>query len=71
MSLNDLKVGQQGVILEVTGTSSRRLGELGFVKGTKITVLNIGLFGGRLISFRDCILGLRSTLAKNIEVILD
>ena len=70
MSLYEMKVGQAGVILGVSGTSSKRLTELGFVKGTKITVINIGLFGGRLIMFRDCILGLRSTLAKNIEVIL-
>jgi len=68
MSLYDLKQDQECIIIKICGISSKRLIELGFVEGTKITVLNIGLFGGRLILFRDCVLGLRSTLAKDIEV---
>ncbi|HEY8390917.1 MAG TPA: FeoA family protein [Clostridia bacterium] len=68
MSIYDLKIGQTALIIGVSGVSSKKLTELGFVKGTKVTLLNIGLFGGRLIKFRDCVLGLRSTLAKNIEV---
>jgi Fe2+ transport system protein FeoA len=68
MTLYDLKIGASAEIARVSGASAKKLSELGYTPKTKIKVLNISLFDGRLILIRDCVVGLRSSLAKDIEV---
>lgn len=68
MTLYDLKVGDIAEIIKVSGPSAKKLTELGYTPKTKIKVLNKSLFDGRLILIRDNVAGLRSSLAKAIEV---
>ncbi|HEY8444312.1 MAG TPA: ferrous iron transport protein A [Clostridia bacterium] len=68
MTLYDLKTGDIAEIVKVSGPSSNRLVELGYTPNTKVKVLNKSLFDGRLILIRDNLAGLRSSLAKAIEV---
>lgn len=68
MTLYDMKVGECAEIVQVTGASAKKLTELGYTQKTTVKLLNISLFNGRLILIRDNIVGLRSSLAKDIEV---
>lgn len=71
MSVFDLSVGDSGYIkvVNLSGSTAARLTSLGVVVGKKITVLSVSLFKSSvLIGCGAVRLGLRKSLAKNIEV---
>ena len=71
MSVFDLKKGESAIIrsCNVSGSTLSRLISLGITVGRKISVLSFSLFRGSvLISCGTVRVGLRATLAKNIEV---
>ena len=71
MSVFDLSVGDSGYIKScaLKGSASARLSSLGITVGKKITVLSFSLFRGSvLIGCGAVRLGLRASIAKNIEV---
>lgn len=68
MTLYDTSVGDSVVVISITGETSKRLIELGFVKGATILILNKNLLGGRIILFRNALIAIRDSTAKNILV---
>ena len=71
MSVFDLSKGESAVIrsCNLTGSAATRLSSLGITAGRKITVLSFSLFRGSvLISCGAVRVGIRASLAKNIEV---
>ncbi len=72
ITLYDLKVGQAGLIKDITGDSklTRRLLALGCIEGTKVTLKGIAPLGDPLIiSLRGFNLAIRKKDAKNIFLI--
>lgn len=60
IQLTDLSVGQSGdLVLEPGGTTPTRLRELGFVAGTRVTVVRFGAMGDpvelELRGYRICL----------------
>ena len=71
MSVFDLSAGESGSIknCNLTGSSFARLKSLGITAGKKVTVLSFSLFKGSvLIGCGAVRLGIRASIAKNIEV---
>ena len=71
MSVFDLSEGDCGIIksCNLSGSTLARLTSLGITVGKKVTVLSFSLFKGSvLIGCGAVRLGLRATVAKNIEV---
>ena len=71
MSVFDLSMGDSGYIksCNLTASASARLTSLGITVGKKITVLSFSLFRGSvLIGCGAVRVGIRASLAKNIEV---
>ena len=71
MSVFYLSVGESGYIksCNLTGSAATRLNSLGIAVGKKITVLSFSLFRGSvLIGCGAVRVGIRASLAKNIEV---
>ena len=71
MSVFDLSKGDSGVIksCNLTGSTLARLVSLGITAGKKVTVLSFSLFKGSvLIGCGAVRLGLRASVARNIEV---
>ena len=72
ITLYDLKVGEAGLIKNITGDSklSKRLLALGCIEGTKITLKGIAPLGDPLkINLRGFNLAIRKKDAKNIFLI--
>jgi DtxR family transcriptional regulator, Mn-dependent transcriptional regulator len=73
-TLDDMKKGQSGRILKVSGKGEvhKRILDMGVVKGSKITVERIAPFGDPIeFRIKGYILSLRKEEAKNIEVALE
>ena len=71
MTLDRLPVGKSAVILSVAGEGKLRnhLLDMGFIPGTRVTVLKTAPFGDPIeISLRGYTLILRKADAANIEV---
>ena len=71
MSVFDLKRGESGIIKGCTlsGNAASRLNSLGITVGKRVTVLSFSLFRGSvLIGCGAVRVGLRATIAKDIEV---
>ena len=71
-NLNDLKVGQQGTVAQITacGAAKRRFLDMGITRGAKITIEKIAPFGDPIaVSVRGYNLSLRRKEAYNIGII--
>jgi Fe2+ transport system protein FeoA len=69
--LNELKKGESGVVVSVSGDVyiRRRLLELGLISGTKVSVLGVSpLKNTYLISLRDYSLALRKNSLELVSV---
>ena len=72
MVLSNLKVGEIAYITDIdtNGNIRARLNEMGLVKGTKITVLRVGINKSPIeITLRNFNLAVRKELADKIGVI--
>ncbi|MFZ6722860.1 FeoA family protein [Undibacterium sp. Ji49W] len=77
MTLNQMKVGDSGIVLDVQDQDhaksdsafniTRRLKELGFVKGEPVKVLHKGYFGGEPLAVR---IGQSTFALRNFEAAL-
>ena len=71
MSVFDLNKGASAIITgcNFSGNAAARLKSLGITVGKKITVLSFSLFRGSVLIRCGAVrVGLRATIAKNIEV---
>lgn len=70
MKLSEMKENQQAIITDLnTKRIQRRLFDLGFMTGQKITCTNIGLFGSPIAySLCGCTIALRKKDADEIGV---
>lgn len=70
-ALNELKVGDSGVILSFKGKGSLRkhLMEMGFVKGANVEVQRVAPLGDPIeVKIKGYSISLRKEEAKNIEI---
>lgn len=71
-SLNELKVGQRGIVLDVKSTNvfiRRRLFDMGITKGVEVKVKKIAPLGDPVsIELRGYELALRKEELKNVQV---
>ena len=73
MTLSEMKENQGATITEIENESglSRRLFDMGFIAGQKITCINIGAFGSPIAyNLRGCNIALRKKDADKVWVIL-
>jgi len=72
VNLTNLKVKESGYITKINGNLKlkTRLNELGFTKGTLVTILNVSsLKKSFLLEIRGCVLALRYEVVNLIEVL--
>ena len=73
MTLDELKPGQEGYIVEVkvSGVTGQRLSDMGFVPGTRIKVVrNAPLVDPVELLLRGYQVSVRHSEAKDIEIII-
>ena len=74
VSLADMKVGQSGIVeaLEGRGNIQHRLGDMGFVKGSRISVFKKAPLGDPVeVKIKGCAMALRMNEAAMISVAVD
>lgn len=71
MCICDLKLGEKGIINQITGDSklAKRLSALGCIEGTEVALKRVAPFGDPVIlSLRGFDLAIRKKDAKNIHL---
>ncbi len=71
MTLNDLKIGKEGIITSVRGEGALRLRllDMGLIPGTKVKVIKIAPLGDPIeITLRGYELTIRREHAKEIDI---
>lgn len=69
MTLNEMKIGQEAIVIDINSSIKRRLMDIGLIKGTKIKcVLESPFKDPKAYMIRTSVIAIRNEDAKGIAI---